>query len=112
MRNFILTLFFLTGTFFSSAQTLCDSVTYSIGNSGNGVLILTGYTNTSSGTTIDSILWEWQVCDAANCYTLDSPVATFTDLITTDSCSLHIYIYYCKWRYLWIKYSGYIGIRS
>ena len=94
MRNFILTLFFLTGTFLSSAQTLCDSVTYSIGNSGNGTLILTGYTNTSSsGTTIDSILWDWQVCDAANCYTSDLPVATFTDLITTDSCSLHIYVF-------------------
>ena len=83
----------MTGTFLSSAQTLCDSVTYSIGNSGNGILTFTGYTNTSSGTTIDSIFWEWQVCDAANCYTEEGPVANFTDLITTDSCSLHIYVY-------------------
>lgn len=92
MRNFILTLFFLTGTFLSSAQTLCDSVTYSIGNSGNGMLILTGYTNTSSGTTIDLIIWDWQVCEVpGNCYTSDSSVATFTNL-ATDSCSLHIYV--------------------
>ena len=93
MIRLLLGLFLLTFTFFSTAQTLCDSVAYSIGNSGNGTLILTGHTNTSSSTTVDSIMWDWQVCDAANCYTSSSPVATFTNLITTDSCALHIYVF-------------------
>ena len=55
--------------------------------------MLEGHVNALPGITIDSIIWDWQVCDAANCYTSDSSVATFTNLVTTDSCSLHIYVY-------------------
>ena len=92
MRQLIFIPFLLLSSFISSAQTLCDSITYSIVNPGSGILVLEGNVNALSGITIDSIIWDWQVCDTVNCYISDSSVATFTNL-TGDSCSLHMYVY-------------------
>ena len=92
MRKLIFIPFLLLSSFISSAQTLCDSITYSIVNPGSGILVLEGNVNALSGITIDLIIWDWQVCDTVNCYISDSSVATFTNL-TGDSCSLHMYVY-------------------
>ena len=53
-----------------NAQTLCDSLSYSISNS--NVLTVVGFNNSS-----DSLSFRWGVCDKTACYSASGNTASF-----------------------------------
>ena len=59
MKKLILYIFILFSTQ-ANTQTVCDSVSYTIGN--NQVLTLIGNNNSS-----DSVMFMWGVCDSDLC---------------------------------------------
>lgn len=61
-----------------NAQTLCDSLSYSIGTS--SVLMVIGTNNSS-----DSVNFMWGVCDNSVCYSASGDTAYFPLLNTLDT---------------------------
>ena len=61
-----------------SAQTICDSVSYSIG--GGQTFTLIGTNNSS-----DSVNFQWGVCYNMMCYSKDGDTVTFADVTTFDT---------------------------
>ena len=64
-----------------SAQTICDSVSYSIG--GGQTFTLIGTNNSS-----DSVNFQWGVCYNQLCYSKDGDTVTFADVNTLDTVSV------------------------
>jgi len=64
-----------------SAQTICDSVSYSIG--GGQTFTLIGTNNSS-----DSVNFQWGVCYNLMCYSKDGDTVTFADVTTLDTVSV------------------------
>ena len=63
-----------------SAQTICDSVSYSIGSGQAFTLI--GINNSS-----DSVNFQWGVCYNLTCYSKTGDTVTFADVTTLDTVS-------------------------
>ena len=63
------------------AQTICDSVSYSIG--GGQTFTLIGANNSS-----DSVNFQWGVCYNLTCYSKDGDTVTFADVTTLDTVSV------------------------
>ena len=77
MKKLILYIFIL----FSiqvNAQTVCDSVSYTIGN--NQVLTLIGNNNSS-----DSVMFMWGVCDSDLCYSATGDTSMFPHINIFDT---------------------------
>ena len=55
---------------YANAQTLCDSLSFSI--SSNSVLTVVGFNNSS-----DSLTFRWGVCDKTACYSASGDTASF-----------------------------------
>jgi len=53
-----------------NAQTLCDSLSYSISN--NSILTVVGFNSSS-----DSLVFKWGVCDKTACYSASGDTASF-----------------------------------
>ena len=66
---------------FISAQTICDSVSYSVG--GGQVFTLTGVNNSS-----DSVNFQWGVCYNLMCYSKTGDTVVFADVTTLDTVSV------------------------
>ena len=64
-----------------SAQTICDSVSYSIGS--GQAFTLTGVNNSS-----DSVNFQWGVCYNLMCYSKDGDTVVFADVTTLDTVSV------------------------
>jgi len=64
-----------------SAQTICDSVSYSIGS--GQVFTLIGTNNSA-----DSVNFQWGVCYNMMCYSKDGDTVTFNDVNTLDTVSV------------------------
>ena len=64
-----------------SAQTICDSVSYSIGS--GQVFTLIGTNNSA-----DSVNFQWGVCYNLMCYSKDGDTVTFADVTTLDTVSV------------------------
>jgi len=64
-----------------SAQTICDSVSYSVGS--GQVFTLIGTNNSS-----DSVNFQWGVCYNLMCYSKTGDTVTFTDVTTLDTVSV------------------------
>jgi len=63
----------------------CDSISYTITPGANtNLLELNGVIAGFSPASIDTIIWEWQVCDDQMCYTDTNP-GSFMQFNTTDS---------------------------
>ncbi len=63
------------------AQTICDSVSYSVASGEEFVLI---GTNNSS----DSVNFQWGVCYNSTCYSKDGDTAVFSNVSTDDTVSV------------------------
>ncbi len=61
-----------------NAQTICDSVSYSIG--GGQAFTLIGVNSSS-----DSVNFQWGVCYNLTCYSKDGDTVTFADVTTLDT---------------------------
>ena len=61
-----------------NAQTICDSVSYSIG--GGQAFTLIGMNSSS-----DSVNFQWGVCYNLTCYSKDGDTVTFADVTTLDT---------------------------
>lgn len=55
---------------YMNAQTLCDSLSYSISN--NSILTVVGFNSSS-----DSLVFKWGVCDKTACYSASGDTASF-----------------------------------
>ncbi len=64
-----------------SAQTLCDSISYSI--SSGQTFTLTGINNS-----LDSVNFQWGVCYNENCYSKTGDTVVFTDVDIFDTVSV------------------------
>ena len=64
-----------------SAQTLCDSISYSI--SSGQTFTLTGINNS-----LDSVNFQWGVCYNENCYSKTGDTVVFTDIDIFDTVSV------------------------
>ena len=80
MTNKIIAIILLCSTYIN-AQTICDSVSYSVSN--GQALILIGTNNS-----LDSVNFQWGVCYNSMCYSKDGDTATFTDVNTLDTVSV------------------------
>ena len=68
-------------TTYINAQTICDSVSYSIGS--GQVFTLIGINNSS-----DSVNFQWGVCYNETCYSKDGDTAIFADVDIFDTVSV------------------------
>jgi len=66
---------------FINAQTICDSVSYSVGNGQSFVL-----TGVNSST--DSVNFQWGVCYNMMCYSKTGDTVVFADVTTLDTVSV------------------------
>ena len=64
-----------------NAQTICDSISYSIGSGQE--LILIGENSSS-----DSVNFQWGVCYNENCYSKTGDTVVFTDIDIFDTVSV------------------------
>ena len=64
-----------------SAQTICDSVSYSVGNGQSFVLI-------GVNSSADSVNFQWGVCYNLMCYSKTGDTVAFTDVTTFDTVSV------------------------
>ena len=64
------TLLILLCCTYANAQTLCDSLSFSISN--NSVLTVVGFNSSS-----DSLTFKWGVCDKTACYSASGDTASF-----------------------------------
>jgi hypothetical protein len=77
MKKLILYIFILFSTQ-ANTQTVCDSVSYTIGN--NQVLTLIGNNNSS-----DSVMFMWGVCDSDLCYSATGDTSMFPHINIFDT---------------------------
>ena len=77
MKKLILYIFILF-SIQANAQTVCDSVSYTIGN--NQVLTLIGNNNSS-----DSVMFMWGVCDSDLCYSATGDTGIFPHVNMLDT---------------------------
>ena len=73
----LITIILLCSTYIN-AQTICDSVSYSV--AGGQVFTLIGTNNSS-----DSVNFQWGVCYNETCYSKDGDTAIFADVTTFDT---------------------------
>ena len=73
----IITIILLCSTYIN-AQTICDSVSYTIGD--NQALTLIGNNNSS-----DSVVFMWGVCDSDLCYSADGDTGIFPHVNMLDT---------------------------
>jgi len=69
---------FLLCTTYVSAQTVCDSVSYSIGEGQTLTLIGTNHSS-------DSVTFMWGVCDTEQCYSASGDVGMFPHINRFDT---------------------------
>ena len=78
--NKLISIILLCSTYIN-AQTLCDSISYSIGSGQE--LILIGASSSS-----DSVNFQWGVCYNENCYSKTGDTVVFTDIDIFDTVSV------------------------
>lgn len=76
----LITIILLCSTYIN-AQTICDSVSYSV--SSGQVFTLIGTNNSS-----DSVNFQWGVCYNETCYSKDGDTAVFADVDIFDTVSV------------------------
>ena len=101
MKKLILTLFLAIGTLFTQAQVnWCDSLSYTA-VPGTQLLTLVGNSSLSPNM-VDSITWNWAVCDTNMCYSSAGDTAYFQMIQTTDTVKVcyDAYIYFMGATYV------------
>ena len=101
MKKLILTLFLAIGTLFTQAQVnWCDSLSYTA-VPGTQLLTLVGNSSLSPNM-VDSITWNWAVCDTNMCYSSVGDTAYFQMIQTTDTVKVcyDAYIYFMGATYV------------
>ena len=95
MKNILLTIALGLGILTSNAQiNYCDSVSYTVVQ---GTQTLTTMGDASPFINmVDSIVWNWQACNATMCYSGYGDTASFGQILTTDTVKVcyDAYIYY------------------
>ena len=80
---------------------LCDSISYTTTSTINYPLILSGNSSLSPNM-VDSITWEWQVCNSSLCYSGSGQNASFGQVSLTDTLKVcyDVYIYFMGATYV------------
>jgi len=84
MKRIIFTLLVALGLQTQAQVNICDSVTYTTTSTINYPFIVSGSVSGFSNM-IDSISWNWTVCNTSACYTDAGGNAHFSQVSTTDT---------------------------
>ena len=84
MKKLLLILLAALGLQAQAQINVCDSISYTTASTINYPLIVSGDTLGLSSM-VDSITWDWQVCNANMCYTGSGPNASFGQVSLTDT---------------------------
>ena len=95
MKKILLALLVTLGLNQTQAQiNYCDSISYTTSSTMSYPFIVTGDASPFINA-VDSIVWSWSVCNSSLCYTGSGTIASFGQVITTDTLKVcyDAYIY-------------------
>ena len=100
MKKILLTLTLALGLLTVNAQVnYCDSISYDITPQQTLTVVGDAW---SLSNVVDSIDWIWQACNANTCYSATGTMATFPNILTTDTVKV------CYDAYIYVDSSMYV----
>jgi hypothetical protein len=101
MKKILLAVLVLIGLQTQAQINYCDSISYTTSSTMNYPLIVTGDASPFINM-VDSIVWSWQVCNSTMCYTGSGTIASFGQVLTTDTLKV------CYDAYIYLMGATYI----
>jgi len=101
MKKVLLALLVFIGLQTQAQINYCDSISYTTSSTMSYPLIVTGDASPFINA-VDSIVWSWSVCNSSMCYTGTGIIASFGQVITTDTLKV------CYDAYIYLMGATYI----
>lgn len=101
MKKLIIALLVLLGLQTQAQINYCDSISYTTSSTMSYPFIATGDASPFINA-VDSIEWSWSVCNSSMCYTGSGAIASFGQVITTDTLKV------CYDAYIYIMGATYV----
>jgi hypothetical protein len=101
MKKVLLAVLVLIGLQTQAQINYCDSISYTTSSTMSYPFIVTGDASPFINA-VDSIVWSWSVCNSSLCYTGSGTIASFGQVITTDTLKV------CYDAYIYLMGATYI----